>query len=113
MMLTQLDPKVQNRFSISNDDIATFCQHWEITHLALFGSVLRDDFKDESDIDLLIAFTPEARQGLLTLAKIKHELESLLKRPVDIVVKSSIESSENWIRRHEILGSAQTIYEQG
>ncbi|MEM9047536.1 MAG: DNA polymerase subunit beta, partial [Pseudomonadota bacterium] len=57
-------------------------------------------------------FKPSVRQGLLTLAKIKHELEEKLHRPVDISIKESIESSENWIRRQEILTTAQTIYEQ-
>lgn len=61
--------------------------------MAIFGSVLRADYNKDSDIDLLIAFLPEARQGLLTLAKIRHELEALLHKPVDVVVKESIEES--------------------
>jgi len=81
--------------------------------MALFGSVLRSDFRGDSDIDFLITFAPNVRQGLLTLAKIKQELELLLNRPVDIALKDSIEASDNWIRRREILSTAQTIYEQG
>ncbi len=68
--------------------------------------------KQDSDIDLLIAFSSEVRQGFLTLAKIKHELESMIGRSVDVSVKESIEDSNNWIRRQEILTTAQTIYEQ-
>lgn len=80
--------------------------------MALFGSILRDDFQTDSDIDLLLTFAPDARQGLLTLAKIKHELESRLNRPIDLVPEASILTSDNWIRQQEILSTAQTIYEQ-
>jgi len=80
--------------------------------MALFGSILRDDFRADSDIDLLITFAPSARQGLLTLAKIKHELESRLQRSVDLIPEASIQMSDNWIRQREILSTAQTIYEQ-
>ncbi len=111
-MLTELDPKIQNRLGISLSKIASFCQKWHIAKIALFGSILREDFNPDSDIDFLITFLPNTRQGLLTLAKIKHELEYLLNRSVDIAVKDSIEASENWIRRYEILTTAQTVYEQ-
>ena len=80
--------------------------------MALFGSVLREDFQPDSDIDFLIAFDPNVPQGLLTLAKIKHQLEFILYRPVDIVIKDSIKTSENWIIRREILTNHQIIYEQ-
>ena len=112
-MVIQLAPKIQQRLGVSDESISTFCHQWGITNLALFGSILRDDYRDESDIDVLITFAPNARQGLLTLAKIKHELEYLLNRPVDVALKDSGEASENWIRRREILATAQTIYEQG
>lgn len=111
-MLVNLDPKTEQRLRISRNDIANFCQNWGITEMALFGSVLREDFQPCSDIDFLITFAPNARQGLLTLAKIKHELELMLDRPVDLALKDSIKTSENWIIRREILTTAQIIYEQ-
>lgn len=111
-MLINLDVKTQNRLSISATELSDFCSRWDIREMALFGSVLREDFHDESDIDVLIVFAPSARQGLLTLARIKHELEALVNHPVDLAVKASIQNSENWIRRQEILSTAQTIYEQ-
>ncbi|MEM1253989.1 MAG: nucleotidyltransferase domain-containing protein [Cyanobacteria bacterium P01_H01_bin.21] len=97
---------------MSSNDVSTFCQRWGICTMAIFGSILRDDFTEESDIDILLSFAPDVRQGLLTLAKIKRELETQLHRPVDITIKESIEASDNWIRRREILTTAQTIYEQ-
>lgn len=110
-MLIQLNAQLQQRLGLSIPEIATFCQRWQILELALFGSVLREDFRDDSDIDLLLHFAPQAKQGLLTLAKIKHELEAHSGRKIDIALKESVENSENWIRRHEILKTAQVIYE--
>lgn len=111
--LADINPKIQQRLGLSLMEISEFCQQWQIVEMALFGSVLREDFHADSDIDILVKFAPKARQGLLTLAKIKHELESRFGRSVDIALKQSIEKSENWIRRPEILQTAQVIYEQG
>jgi hypothetical protein len=111
-MLTQFNLKLQQRLGLSMPEIATFCQRWHITELSLFGSVLGNQFHPDSDIDILIRLAPDTRQGLLTLAKIKHDLEASTGRVVDIVLKEAIEDSENWIRREEILKTAQMIYEQ-
>ncbi|MGD1953114.1 MAG: nucleotidyltransferase family protein [Leptolyngbyaceae cyanobacterium] len=111
-LVQNLSPRTRKRLGMSNDDVSTFCQRWGIRTMAIFGSILRDDFTKESDIDILLTFEPDVRQGLLTLAKIKHELETQLHRSVDITIKKSIEASDNWIRRREILTTAQTIYEQ-
>ncbi len=110
-MSSKLNSQLQERLGISADNIAQFCQRWNITELALFGSVLNNQFHADSDIDILIRFAPNARQGLLTIAKIKHELETRIGREVDIALKESIENSENWIRRQEILKTSLVIYE--
>ncbi|NEQ97430.1 MAG: DNA polymerase subunit beta [Cyanothece sp. SIO2G6] len=112
MLQLEQHPIIQSRLGLTNIEIVNFCQQWGITKLALFGSILRDDFQAESDIDLLITFAPNARQGLLTLAKIKHQLECQLNRSIDLLPEASILMSDNWIRQQEILGTAQTIYEQ-
>jgi len=90
--------------------IKELCDRWQIEEFALFGSVLRDDFKPSSDIDVLITFAPNARKGLLTLARIKHELEDLLGREIDISTRKSIEQSPNKSRSQDILKSAQVLY---
>ncbi len=95
---------------LPEEKIVEFCQHWKVSELALFGSVLREDFRPDSDIDILITFAPEAKRGLMTLAKMKYELEDLLGRDVDLVSKHAVETSHNWIRRNEILGTAQVVY---
>ena len=92
------------------DQITKFCQHWQIIELSLFGSILRDDFHAGSDIDTLVAFAPTANWGLLDHAQMQEELETLLNRQVDLISKRAIERNFNWIRRQEILSTAQTIY---
>jgi uncharacterized protein len=103
MKITPLLPK---------DQIADFCTHWLVAELSLFGSILREDFCPHSDIDVLIAFTPEADWGLLEHVQMQQELKVILGRKVDLVSKRAIERSSNWIRRQEILSTAQPIYVQ-
>ena len=91
--------------------ITEFCQRWEIIELAVFGSVLRDDFNLDSDIDFLFTFSPQAKWGLFKLMEIQQELEKLVGRPIDFVSKKAIQRSDNWLRRQEILGTAEIIYE--
>lgn len=90
--------------------IEQFCRRWRITELSLFGSMLRGDARLDSDIDLLVRFSPEADWSLFDHARMELELEKLLGRRVDLVSRSAIEKSPNWIRRQEILGSARTLY---
>ncbi len=96
--------------SIETQELAGFCSTWKIEELALFGSVFREDFGPESDIDFLVRFRSEARWSLLDHIRIENELERILGRPVDLVTFRSVEQSRNWMRHDEILASAQTIY---
>ena len=72
------------RIDIPKERIAEFCRANHIRRLALFGSVLRDDFGPDSDVDVLVEFEPEARVGLLRLAGLEIELGELLGRKVDL-----------------------------
>jgi predicted nucleotidyltransferase len=72
------------RIDIPKDEIADFCRRNGIRRLALFGSVLRDDFTPDSDVDVLVEFEPDARVGLLGLARLEIELSELLGRKVDL-----------------------------
>jgi predicted nucleotidyltransferase len=92
------------------EEIQQFCDRWQITEFALFGSVLRDDFHPDSDIDVLVTFAPEAKRGLFETLQMKDELQTIFGRKVDFIVKAAIERSENWLRRKNILESAQVIY---
>ncbi|MCA9947261.1 MAG: nucleotidyltransferase domain-containing protein [Anaerolineales bacterium] len=78
--------------------------------MALFGSVLGDDFGPESDIDLLVSFDDDADWSLLEHVQMQLELQELLGRDVDLVNKRALKQSENWIRREEILQTASPIF---
>jgi len=95
------------------NQIAEFCQKWQVSELALFGSVLRDDFRPDSDIDILVQFSPDAHPTFSTLDQMETELKTLCNRDIDLVTRQGIESSRNYLRRHEILSSAQVIYATG
>ena len=91
--------------------IRAFCTRWKIVELALFGSSLRDDFHAGSDIDILAAFAPNDHRSLLDEAQMELELEAMLGRKVDLVSRTAVEKSHNWIRRKAILDSAVRVYD--
>ena len=95
---------------IPDDGLAAFCRKWKIREFALFGSVLREDFGPNSDVDCLVDFAPDADWSLLDVIRAEQELAELLGRPVDLVERPVVEKSENWLRRRSILQSARTIY---
>ena len=102
---------MNERMSIPKAELAAFCRRWQITELALFGSVLRDDFGADSDIDVLVDFDPEARHTLFDMARMKAELRELLGREVDLLSRRGIEASRNYLRKKAIIESAKVIYE--
>lgn len=94
--------------------IAAFCRLHHIERMDLFGSVLRDDFGPESDVDVLITFSADApEQTLSTLADLELELSGLFRRPTDLGTRSSLMRSENFIRRRHVLESARPLYVAG
>jgi predicted nucleotidyltransferase len=102
--------QIEQRLGVTLATISEFCQRRQITELALFGSVLREDFHPGSDLDFLVTFSPEAKIGLIEVEEIEEELKKMVKREIDLVFKNSIEASQNWIRRRNILGTAEVIY---
>jgi predicted nucleotidyltransferase len=101
---------VRSRLGIDDQVLADFCSKWGIVEVALFGSALREDFAPDSDVDLLVKFSPEANWSLFDFIHAEDELKALLGRDVDLIEKSAIEESPNWIRRKNILESARVIY---
>ena len=100
----------KRNINLPQKHIADFCRRWHISELALFGSVLRDDFSPNSDLDILVTFAPEANWSLLDHLRMEKELAALLNRKIDLFTKRAVEQSHNWIRRQEILGTAEVIY---
>jgi predicted nucleotidyltransferase len=101
---------IQTKIKLPKTQLADFCRCWRISELALFGSVLRDDFGPDSDLDVLVTFAPEADWGLLDLVRMEQELAELLHRRIDLFTRQAVEQSHNWIRRREILNNTQVIY---
>ena len=104
-----MNPQIE----IPRDEIAAFCGKWEVAELALFGSALREDFRPESDIDLLVRFDPGREYGLFAFARMREELEAIFGRPVDLVAEKAVERSENHIKRRQILATKVVIHAAG
>jgi predicted nucleotidyltransferase len=100
----------RSRIRGSQQEIADFCRRWQITELALFGSVLREDFRSDSDVDVLVSFAEDARWSILDLVRMEEELSHILGRDVDLVERRAVECSENYIRRRHILETAEPFY---
>lgn len=95
---------------VSRDRIADFCRRWSIVELSLFGSALRDDFRQNSDVDLLISFAPGISWNFDDLLTMKEELDTIFGRRVDLIERRLVETSENYIRRKHILSHLQPLY---
>jgi uncharacterized protein len=95
------------------EKIAEFCDRWQVTEFALFGSVLRDDFRPESDIDVMVQFHSEAHPTFSSLDQMEAELTTIFHRDIDLITRQGIETSRNYLRRQEILSSAHVIYATG
>ena len=95
--------------SIDRERIAEFCRRHQIRKLLLFGSVLRDDFRPDSDIDFLAEFHPQAVVGFLDLAAMELELSDMLGRKADL--RTPAELSRYF--RQDVLNAAETVYADG
>lgn len=88
------------------DDMAAHCRKYHVRELSLFGSAVRDELRDGSDLDFLVEFDPHAHIGFLALSGLSRELSGLLHRPVDIVPKGGLKEA---IRR-PILADAEVVF---
>ena len=100
---------ISARADIQEEIIQSFCRRWKIKEFSLFGSVLRDDFRPDSDVDVLVSFDPEAHWGLADLGEMTDELKNLFGRDVDLIEKEGL---RNPFRRKEILETRKVIYVQ-
>jgi hypothetical protein len=95
------------RLGMNSAALERFCAQWEITELAVFGSILRDDFRPDSDLDLLITFAADAPWSLWDFIAMKQEFEQLAGRSADLIEKSAL---RNPYLRHEVLRTQEVIY---
>ena len=96
----------EKRIEIPHDRVAKFCRDNGIARLALFGSILRDDFRPDSDVDMLVEFQPGVRVGYLAMARMARELSATLGRKVDLRTAAELHASF----RNQVLAEALTEY---
>ena len=95
------------KINIPKDKIEDFCRRWKIKEFALFGSVLREDFRPDSDVDVLVSFAPDGGITFDNRVEMLDELAEIFGREVDLVEKGTI---RNPFRRHEILTTKEVVY---
>ncbi len=93
--------------SLNRDKIGDFCRRWKVSRFSLFGSVLRPDFRPDSDVDVLIAFDPAAEWSLFDLVTMQEELKEIFGREVDLVEEEGL---RNPFRKRAILETREIIY---
>lgn len=98
---------IKERLGVDPQQIEDFCNRWRIRELSLFGSVLRGDFRPDSDVDLLVVFEPDDPWDLWDIIAMESELQELFGRKVDLVEKRAL---KNPFRRSEILKTRQVLY---
>jgi len=101
------------KIKLPQEPLESFCRKWKIAELALFGSVRRDDFGPESDVDVLVTFSKNANWGLFEHSMMEVELSQLLGQKVDRVRRRGVDSSRNWLRNRAILDNRERIYAIG
>ena len=94
------------RIKIPKKSLVAFCQKYQVRRLALFGSVLRDDFNPNSDVDVLVVFDPSARVTFMTLGRMKRELSAIFHRPVDLVPQEGLKLAI----REAVLSNSREVY---
>lgn len=96
-----------SRVDIPRGRIAEFCRKWKVAEFSLFGSILRDDFGPDSDVDVLVSFDPAATWDLFDLVTMRDELMAMFGRAVDLVEKEGL---RNPFRQRRILSTREVIY---
>lgn len=99
------------KLNLPQDQIAAFCRKWNVSEFALFGSVLRDDFRPDSDVDVLVSFPSyESTPSLFDHVDMQDELVEIFGRRVDLLTRAGVEESRNPVRKRAILESARVVY---
>ena len=101
---------MSTRIEFDNAKIADFCKRWSVVEFSFFGSVLRDDFRPESDVDVLVKFAPSASSVSLIWCGCRTNSARSSDARSDLVEREAVERSENYIRRKHILSNLESVY---
>lgn len=94
------------KIRVPRQELADFCRRYNVQKLALFGSVLGDNFRAESDVDILVSFQPTAHIGFITFSRMQRELAGLFNRPVDLVPMDGLKP----VIRDSVLSNIEEVY---
>jgi hypothetical protein len=94
------------KIKVPKQELADFCRRYNVQKLALFGSVLGENFRADSDVDVLVSFQPNARIGFITFSRMQRELAELFKRPVDLVPMDGLKP----VIRDSVLSNIEEVY---
>ncbi len=97
------------QIEIPKEEFAAFCRKWKIEEAWLFGSALREDFRPDSDVDVLVRFAPGAKWNLFDLVTMRDELAGIFGRKVDLVERAAVERSTNPFRKRHILRNLEPL----
>lgn len=100
---------IAHGIDLNTEAIRDFCRKWKIRELSVFGSILRHDFRPDSDIDFLVDYEASAEWDLFDRCDMEEELAGIVGRTVDLVDRGAIEASRNRLRKREILSTAEQI----
>lgn len=100
----------KGRIRIPRAKLAEFCKRWNISEFAIFGSAVRGDFRSDSDVDVLVSFGPQMQVTLFDMVHMQDELRAIFGRQVDLISKRGVMNSRNYLRRRQILDSAEVIH---
>jgi len=92
------------------EKIKDFCKKWGISEFSIFGSYIRNELREDSDVDVLISFKDNVKYTLFDMVHIQKELENMFERKVDVITKKGLENSRNHIRKKAIFNEAKLIY---
>jgi predicted nucleotidyltransferase len=100
----------QPRIPVDRDKITAYCKKWKITEFSFFGSVLTDEFRPDSDVDVMVTFAEDVKWGLWDIGHMEDELKDMFGRKVDLITRKSVTQSENYLMRRSILAGTSVYY---
>ena len=105
--MTTYEKLLKNGLHLDPKDVERICKKYRIKELSIFGSAIRDDFSEKSDVDLLVSFINNMEVGLFEVIDVINEFELLLKRKIDLVPKEGLKYP---VRRQNILTTREIVY---
>jgi len=109
------DPEIcitNRHIPVPEDRIRLFCVKWKVRNFRFYGSIMRDDFRPDSDIDVMVEFSSDAHTTFFDMSSMQDELETLFSRKVDLADRRSVDQSQNYIRRKGMLSGKPPVLRQ-